>query len=467
MNLARWTIGLAVIALGSSPVLAQTAVQTAFNYELTSCCEEPSCCVDEPSCGCDEPSCCVDEPSCGCDDGCDSYCGDGCCSDPCGCGSTCGSGGCCLLGGGCNLGDPCSLKGLLDPCNECVIDFGLWTQIGYHSQQTPLSTAFGDVLAFNDVPDQLNLHQQWLYAEKVANGANGLDFGFRFDIMYGTDAQKTQAFGNDNARWDASAGFSNGEYGWALPQAYFEVAKGDFSVIAGHFFTLVGYEVVTAPDNFFYSHSLTMFNSEPFTHTGVLGTYSGFENVEFYAGWTLGWDTGFDQYTQNGTAGSSFLGGFSATLTDDVTFTYITTFGDFGARSDLDTYDGEMLNNPGQISDDSAYSHSMVFDVVLSDNLNYVLQSDLVSVRGGVGHDQIGINQYLFYTLNDCMALGGRFEWWKSDSQDFYEVTLGANYRPHANIVVRPEIRFDGTDGDYGDGRDEEVTFGIDTVFVY
>ncbi|MEM9186925.1 MAG: outer membrane beta-barrel protein, partial [Planctomycetota bacterium] len=280
------------------------------------------------------------------------------------------------------------------------------------------------------------------------------------DVMYGTDAQKTQAFGNDDPRWDLSSGFNHGEYGWAMPQAYVEVAAGDLSVIAGHFYTLIGYEVVTAPDNFFYSHSLTMFNSEPFTHTGVLATYSGFDAIEFYGGWTLGWDTGFDQYTQNGTSGSSFLGGFSTNLTEDVAFTYITTFGDFGLRSDGATY-GAMG------SDDSAYSHSLVFDVAVSDNLNYVFQSDLVAVRDGVGHDQVGINQYLFYTINDCMALGGRFEWWQNDSQDFYEVTLGANYRPHANVVVRPEIRFDGTDGDYGDGRDSETTFGFDTIFTY
>ena len=493
MNVARWTIGLAVIALGASPVLAQSAVQTAFNYKLAGCGDEPNCCCEEPSCCCDEPSCCCDEPSCCCDNGCcgepscccdepscccdDGCCGDscGCCGDACGCGSACGAGGCALLGGGggfscpcdCNLGEPCSLSSRILGDDSCW-NFGMWTQIGYHTAQTPLSTSFGDVLAFNDVPDQINLHQQWFWFEKVADGSNGLDWGFRFDIMYGTDAQKTNSFGNDDPTWDASQGFVRGEYGWAMPQAYLELAAGDFSVIAGHFYTLVGYEVVTAPDNFFYSHSYTMFNSEPFTHTGVLGTYSGFENVEFYGGWTLGWDTGFDQYTQNGTAGSSFLGGFSAQLTDDVAFTYITTMGDFGARSDRATYRPNG-NNPLEINDDSAYSHSMVFDVAVSDRLNYIFQSDLVAVRDGVGHDQVGINQYLIYSLNDCIGLGSRLEWWKSDSVSFYEMTYGLNYRMHANMIVRPELRYDWspTDNAYGDGRDNQFTFGMDWILTY
>jgi hypothetical protein len=88
--------------------------------------------------------------------------------------------------------------------------------------------------------------------------------------MYGIDANNTQAFGNNPGRWDFSGQFQHGEYGWALPQLYLEVAYYDLSVKAGHFYTFIGYEVVPAPDNFFYSHAFTMNNSEPFTHTGAL-----------------------------------------------------------------------------------------------------------------------------------------------------------------------------------------------------
>ena len=132
-----------------------------------------------------------------------------------------------------------------------------------------------------------------------------LDWGYRGDLLYGVDAQKTQAFGNNSGSWDNS--FDNGVYGWAIPQAYAEVAYGDWSVKVGHFFTIIGYEVVPDVGNFFYSHSYTMFNSEPFTHTGILGAYSANDCTTVYAGWTLGWDTGFDQYD----GGSNWLGGIS------------------------------------------------------------------------------------------------------------------------------------------------------------
>jgi len=370
--------------------------------------------------GCDEVGC--DEP--GCDEpGCDDFCG------------SCGCGSCYLFGS--------DEAWTLFDNEDSPIQIGGWFQAGYHNRNTPLSANRGDLAAFNDVPGQVNLHQGWLYAEKVAEGGEGnLDFGFRLDLMYGTDAQKTQAF-NNTGGWDTN--WDNGVYGWAMPQAYVEVAGGDWSIKAGHFYTLVGYEVVTAPDNFFYSHALTMFNTEPFTHTGVLGTYSVNEGTEVYAGWTLGWDTGFEG---PGNA-SSFLGGVSQSVTDDITVTYIATAGDFGpARG-------------------NGYSHSIVIDTALTDKLNYVIQSDYLNTNGssigGGNEDDIGINQYFIYSVNDCLGLGTRMEWWKDEGTSFYAATFGVNYRPQANVVLRPEIRHDWQPAN----RFDQTTFGVDAIVTF
>ena len=45
----------------------------------------------------------------------------------------------------------------------------------------------------------------------------------------------------------------------------------DWKIKLGHFYTPIGYEVVPANGNFFYTHAYTMQYGEPFTHTGVLG----------------------------------------------------------------------------------------------------------------------------------------------------------------------------------------------------
>jgi len=319
------------------------------------------------------------------------------------------------------------------------LKLGGWVQAGYHSQSTGL---------FNNVPDRINAHQVWLYAEKAAAREAYWDWGFRLDTMYGTDASKTQAFGNNPGTWDFQNGLDNSSYGFALPQAYAEVAKDNVSIKVGHFFTAVGYEVVTAPDNFFYSHAYTMFNSEPFTHTGALATIDANDTTTVYAGWTLGWDTGFNQF--NG--GSSFLGGFSKTLGEDATFTYITTAGNLGWRG-------------------SGYSHSMVLDMTLTDRLNYIVQSDLLSTdSSGGNNNEVGLNQYLIYQVSEKVAAGTRIEWWKSDiggtAQSTYSMTSGLNLRRSENIMIRPEVRYNWG-ADLVGAAQETPIFGVDVIFTF
>ncbi|HEY3391542.1 MAG TPA: outer membrane beta-barrel protein, partial [Lacipirellulaceae bacterium] len=84
----------------------------------------------------------------------------------------------------------------------------------------------------------------------------------------------------------------------------------------------------------------------------------------------------------------------------------------------------------------------------------------------------------LFYTINDCWKLGGRAEWWKSnnvvagDDISFYNIAGGVNYRAHANLVIRPEVRYDWTPAEDAVnaslGEDYNQTwFGVDAILTY
>jgi hypothetical protein len=294
-----------------------------------------SCDCGDPVCGC-ENAC---DAGNGCDSGCDSACD--------GCGLGCGLGlGDCLgkfdcLSGDCCLGDPYRLFG-----EHCGWSAGGWMQLGYHNR---------NLAAFNNYKDNLQLQQGWLYAEKAIDTSNGFDLGGRIDYVYGTDGPDTQAFGTDPSGWDNSWD-NGGAYGHAIPQLYLEGGYGDLSVKVGHFYTIIGYEVVRATGNFFYSHAYTFNFSEPFTHTGALATYKASDDITVWGGYSLGWDSGFDDN------GDAWLGGASLSLTDDLTLTYASVAGRFAE----DRFNGV----------EKGYMQSVVANYALNDSTNYIFQTD-------------------------------------------------------------------------------------------
>jgi hypothetical protein len=375
----------------------------------------------------------------------------------------CGAAGCnnagCRTDGcsGCN--DGCDMFGLR--CDQDGINIfdgvevGGWAQFGYTSEAT-LFNSVGEA-------EELNLNQGWIYLEKAAVSECGeWALGYRGDFMYGTDGPNTQAFGNHDGQFDLDQGFTRGAgFGWAIPQLYVEATNGDTTIKAGHFYTLHGYEVVTAPDNFFFTHAYSMNNSEPFTHTGVLVTQAVGEDTEVYAGLTAGWDTGFDQFDSGDSRqGSAFLGGFSTAMSDSLSFTYILSAGDFGRFHD----DG--------------YAHSAVLDWQISDRLNYVFHHDLLRTDLA-NNDVVAINQYLVYQLSDCVGVGARAEWWKNDGTSVYALTGGLNIKPHSQVTIRPEVKYDwspggqvAADGNFGFDNgtingSNETTFAVDVILTF
>ena len=383
---------------------------------------------------------------------CDDGCGDGC-TDFCSDDGFCDDQGGLISAGGitqCDLGEPFQLLG-----NCCGYSMGGWVQMGYHNQ---------NLVLFNSRKNDFQLHQAWVYAEKAIDTSNGFDLGGRIDYIYGTDGPDTQAFGINNDHWDNDwdNGPDNSGYGHAIPQLYGEAGYGDVSVKFGHFYTIIGWEVVAAPDNFFYSHAYTMYNSEPFTHTGVLATTNLSDDLSVYGGYVLGWDSGFEDN------GDAFLGGASLALNDDVTLTYATVGGRFGR---------DVVNGANS---ERGYMHSIVTDVALTDQLQYIGQSDLLEsedAAGNVVRSTYGLNNYLIYTLSDCLAYGGRFEYYNANEgiynsdNDIYALTMGVNFKPHANLLFRPEIRWDWVDGNPAgileDNDDQQTTFGFDSIVLF
>ncbi len=312
----------------------------------------------------------------------------------------------------CDLG--CEKKLFPKNCNG--LEIGGWLSQGYHNRNNIL---------VNNRREEWNLHQAWLYAGKAASQDGGdWDFGYQADLLYGIDAQDLQAFGNGPtgapSGWDN--GWDNGSFGWALPQLYVEFANVDWNVKVGKFFSPYGYEVIGATGNFFYSHSFTMFNSEPFTMSGVLAEKKVSDRKSYVFGVTAGWDTAFE----NNEGGGNIIFGTRERLTDDISLAVTNSWGDAGTRG-------------------SGSLTSAVTEVTLTDSIDYVLQADFLNLGT---NQEFGIVHYMFKEINPCLSLGARLEWWKSDqfftsTRSTYGYTVGANYRRNANLTLRPELRFD------------------------
>lgn len=380
-------------------------------------------------------------------------------------------------------------------------DWGLtvggWANAGITYNSVSPENNFNGPVTFGDRSGEFQLNQLNLFLQRaVATEGDKFDIGGRFDIMFGTDAIFTQAYGvpaydvntgmplNRN-HWDLNLlnGEDNRFYDLAIPQAYLEaylpVGNG-LNVKAGHFYTPIGYETVPAPDNFFYTHAYTMQYGEPFTHTGFLGSYTVDDHWSVIGGVvtgssTGGWDGGWDKHLGN------WSGIMGATWANADTGTSLNVSGTYGGTSEQ--------------SDEGWGMYSIVLKQDIGDKIHGVLQHDhgfadgVLTANGIEDAEWYGINTHLYYDVSDTVTAGVRGEWFRDQNgfrvcspgrvgaatyalpdgtaasyaasftatcsaASYYAVTAGVTWKPLKWLNLRPNIRYDWADGarPFGDG---------------
>ncbi len=322
---------------------------------------------------------------------------------------------------------------------------------------------------FNDRSNDYLLNQAYLYAEvPVCNDGTHWDIGGRVDVTYGRDSRFASVPGLERHR-DRTAKW-NGEtslYGLAMPQLYAEIAApwlNGVSLKAGHFYSTMGYERFAAPENFFYSHSYSFVYGEPFTFTGALATVKAGEIATFQVGYTNGWDVWDSTSDEWGV-----LAGVKLATPDGKTSIAVQV------------HTGEDIT-PARVNkvyqSDGRTLGTLVFKHCLTDRLRYVFQHDFGIQEDGhaVAHipttsisfataKWYSINQYLFYEHNQKLTSGLRVEWFRDQDHNrtsvpvsydpggpvfnggnYLAITGGLNWKPHANLIIRPELRWDWSD---------------------
>lgn len=353
-------------------------------------------------------------------------------------------------------------ESLYEEVKDYGFTFGGWANAGVTYNSTDPQSNYNGPVTFNDRSGEFQLNQLNGFIERAANteGSNW-DWGVRFDVMFGTDAVFTQAYGGNYGNWDF--GLLNDKfYNIAVPQAYAQIYApfgNGINIKVGHFYTPIGYEVVTAPDNFFYSHAYTMQYGEPFTHTGILADYGIDKNWSVLGGVVTGshfggWDGNF----QDGLGNWSGIGGVTWTSNDEATSLNIS--GTYGATSETNSAGWGM--------------YSIVLKHDITERAHAVVQHDHgfagnAANNGTTDAEWYGINTHFYYDIFDDLSAGIRAEWFRDHNGvrvlsptrtlncagpnnaciggSYYEVTAGVNWKPRTWLTLRPNIRYDWSDG--------------------
>lgn len=364
---------------------------------------------------------------------------------------------------------------------------GGWIDFGYtHNFEDP-KNRFNEPITFNFRTRRVLLNQINLFVERAVNTeGDSWDIGGRVDFMFGTDSPFTQAAGLElsdggKQKWIGNTSQANNLNKLALPQAYLEIFAPVLNGITakiGHFYTIIGNEVVTAPDNFFYSHAYTMQYGEPFTHTGALFSMPLVDNLSISVGAVNGWDS----FTADIDDAWNFLGGLNW---DN------GTEGAGALSVALTAIHGSIVGNHGPADDLDRSLYSIVLWYDITDQLHFTLQHDH-GWQEQLGTDDeahwYGINSYLSYDINDMFAVGTRMEWFRDEngvrvgglysgqgvrggkSANFYEMTFGVNFTPTRWVKIRPEVRYDWVENakPFDDGsQSDQLLFGVDAVVTF
>ena len=344
---------------------------------------------------------------------------------------------------------------------RCWLDGVAWE--GWLDQGATINTLsprdrINGPVTFNNRSNDYQLNQLYGRLKRDVDTESGCwGLGGRIDFLYGTDSIYTEArgletFDDFSPKWNAQ------QLGAALPQCYMEAYcpwGNGLDMKLGHFYAPIGYESVPATEQLLLL---------PFVHLPVwravhLHRPAGGDQVGRFRhpgrhGPAAG-TTGRTTTTTWGSSGASI--GRAATS---------------GRTSRLGVTAGREQPDP---STNIRTLYSLVIQQKIGDRWQYVFQHDFGNEPGaGVGGtiaQWYGINQYLFYTINDCWKAGMRFEWFYDgggsrvrigdvpvrQTGTYYELTAGVNWTPNKHVIVRPEFRWDFT------GTPDLYPFGDDT----
>ena len=349
-----------------------------------------------------------------------------------------------------------------------------WLDGGFMGNFASPASKFNGPYNAVDRANEPMMNQVYFIAERVLPKDGTAGIGARADLLYGEDYVLAMSQG-----WEVNPGVadwnSNEYYGLAMPQLYGEVGTQDLSLKLGHFYTIVGYEGVPAVGNFFYTKSYSYMFAGPFTHWGGLLNWRATDNLEFDGGLVNGWNGLASPYSQ-----ANFLG--RARVKNDDNSLSST----FAVITGNEANDFTPFFQPAPVLESANRTrYSLLFEVRPTRRWEYVfhqwLGTQADALASGGAALWTGIDQYLYWSASDTWKWGARFEWFQDTNGtrvglnrpsnpnhvplpgNYYSLTLGANWVPTENFLMRPAFRWDFLGGPFGANTRRPYNDGVST----
>ena len=354
---------------------------------------------------------------------------------------------------------------------------------------------------FTDKNDQFLVNQASLTLNRDLDPkAEGFDWGFKLQGMYGSDSRYTHFIG----LWDLDTRKRNQfDIVEANGLAHLPVlTEGGIDAKVGMYSTPLGAEVISPTGNYLYSHSYIFNFGLPLKHTGGYLTTHVNSTVDVITGADTGWNESLGNKGTVNNGGASVLGGLGLNGLLDGKLTILAL-----------SHVGPQAPSTGPLGVKAGNTHArQTYDVVATykatDALTFITEADFVR-EDAVGAPAYGLAQYGVYAVNSWFSLVGRGEVFADPNNYFVaaypgnrdpvqaerglsldqplltaktgttygELTVGANLTPDGmpalltGTVIRPEIRWDSTlDGvnAYQGGKQcSQVTLGVDVVVPF
>ena len=273
---------------------------------------------------------------------------------------------------------------------------------------------------FDDRSNEFVMNQAVITAERALDSKSGFDWGFKLQLLFGTDARYIHSLGLHEDRT------GTGLYQADVPEAYLSLhlpvlTEGGVDVKLGKFVSLEGAETVDPRTNVFYSHTYIFNFGVPVNHTGALFTLHTNSWLDLIAGVTRGVNTSLDDNNDR----PAFHGGVGLNFNEGKIAVLASTH--VGPEAFDDDTELRCLN-------DIAITWKVTDRLTAITGINYAHD-------GGAEADAYGVAQYLVYAVNDRVTAEIRGEIWRDD-KGFYVASLPIPVIPCAlSKVSRPSIR--------------------------